>query len=75
MGAVDCHCHLSAPDFDHVREGEVGPVGAGRPPSFILQWGEVPRVMSTCFTCHIGSQRLVLEKEEGVLFWRTPLKR
>lgn len=79
LGLVDCHCHLSAPDFDHVREGEVGPVGAGRPPSFtlrvILPWGEVPRVMSTCFTCYIGSQRLVLEKEEGVLFWRTPLKR
>lgn len=32
VGLVDCHCHLSAPDFDHVREGEVGPVGAGRPP-------------------------------------------
>lgn len=33
VGLVDCHCHLSAPDFDHVREGEVGPVGAGQPPS------------------------------------------
>ncbi|KAJ8790195.1 hypothetical protein J1605_004662 [Eschrichtius robustus] len=22
VGLVDCHCHLSAPDFDHVCEGE-----------------------------------------------------
>lgn len=34
VGLVDCHCHLSDPDFDRVCEGEVGPVGAGRPPFF-----------------------------------------
>lgn len=28
MGLVDCHCHLSDPDFDRVRESELG-IGGG----------------------------------------------
>lgn len=30
-GLVDCHCHLAAPDFDRVCEGEAGPWERGGP--------------------------------------------
>jgi hypothetical protein len=34
LGLVDCHCHLSAPDFDSVCEGEAELGEVGRPLSF-----------------------------------------
>lgn len=37
VGLVDCHCHLSAPDFDSVCKSEARPVGAGGTPVLSLR--------------------------------------
>lgn len=34
LGLVDCHCHLSASEFDNVCEGDLGLAGVGKAASF-----------------------------------------
>lgn len=43
LGLVDCHCHLSAPDFDSVCEGDLGLAGVGRDASFPASFLPLPR--------------------------------
>lgn len=45
LGLVDCHCHLSAPDFDSVCEGDLGLAGVGRVASFPTGFLFLPQIL------------------------------
>lgn len=51
LGLVDCHCHLSASDFDSVCEGNLGLAGVGRAASFPASFLFFPRILRPHLVC------------------------